>query len=229
MDFQNCQFFKENINMATAAVAQPVSALPSEDTTLYYFLEVKDGGIIQTYPGTAFEKRRKHVPHEMNIKDLRDVKDKFTLDRNGFQLIQHPTGMDKDFLDEQQIKDVYYPECQELMKKMTGASEVQIVSHMCRRHRFDEAQSDAKDKDDKEFVTKNNPARFVHVDQSYRGAEQFLYLNLDEEEADRRTKKRWAIMNVCQNEERADLRLCLLTSSCSHRSGNPSTPFREIL
>lgn len=206
--------------MATATVAQPVSALPSEDTTLYYFLEVKDGGIIQTYPGTAFEKRRKHVPHEMNIKDLREVKDKFTLDKNGFQLVQHPTAMDKDFLDEQQIKDVYYPECQRLMKKMTGASEVQIVSHMCRRHRFDEAQSDAKGKDDKEFVTKNNPARFVHVDQSYRGAEQFLYLNLDEEEADRRTKKRWAIMNVRQNDQGVAFRTCMLT--ISRRSGNPS-------
>ena len=61
---------------------------------------------------------------------------------------------------------------------------------MCRRHRFDEAQEDASSKGDKEFVTKNNPAaslqakqlsthltslqRFVHVDQSYRGAEQIL-------------------------------------------------------
>jgi len=40
--------------------------------------------------------------------------------------------------------------------------------------------------------------RFVHVDQSYRGAEQILYLNLDEEEADRRIKKRWAIVNIWQ-------------------------------
>jgi hypothetical protein len=40
--------------------------------------------------------------------------------------------------------------------------------------------------------------RFVHVDQSYRGAEQILYLNLPEEEADRRVKNRWAVMNVWQ-------------------------------
>lgn len=71
-----------------------------------------------------------------------------------------------------------------------------MVSHMCRRHTFAEAQDDAATKGDKEFVTRNNPARFVHVDQSYRGAEQILYLNLPEEEADERTKKRWAIMNI---------------------------------
>lgn len=38
--------------------------------------------------------------------------------------------------------------------------------------------------------------RFVHVDQSYRGAEQILFLNLPEEEAAKRIKKRWAIMNI---------------------------------
>ena len=58
----------------------------------------------------------------------------------------------------------------------TGASEVHVVSHMCRRHTFVEAQNDAAAKGDKDFVTRNNPARFVHVDQSYRGAEQILYL-----------------------------------------------------
>jgi hypothetical protein len=42
------------------------------------------------------------------------------------------------------------------------------------------------------------PQRFVHVDQSYRGAEQILYLNLPEEEAEKRAKKRWAIINVWQ-------------------------------
>lgn len=85
---------------------------------------------------------------------------------------------------------------------------------MSRRHTFADAQTDASGKGDEEFVTKNNPAvriscirsircisltssqRFVHVDQSYRGAEQILYLNLPEEEADRRVKKRWAIANI---------------------------------
>lgn len=44
------------------------------------------------------------------------------------------------------------------MCNSSGASEVHIVSHMCRKSTFAEAQNDAKVKDDKEFVTKNNPA-----------------------------------------------------------------------
>lgn len=45
-----------------------------------------------------------------------------------------------------------------LMPNSSGASEVHIVSHMCRKSTFAEAQNDAKIKGDKDFVTKNNPA-----------------------------------------------------------------------
>lgn len=95
----------------------PVATLPSEDTTLYYYLEVKDGGIIQTYPGTAFEKRRKHVPQAVTVQDLRPIKEEFTLHKNGFQLVDHVTK-EKDFTDEKHVEEVYYPECEALIKKV---------------------------------------------------------------------------------------------------------------
>ncbi|KUJ21445.1 uncharacterized protein LY89DRAFT_770830 [Mollisia scopiformis] len=171
--------------------------LPSEPTTMFFYLEVKDGGIIQTYPGTAFEKRRKHVLHDVTINDMRSIREDFNVNNAGFELVEHKTGV-KDFGSNEEIEKVYYPECKELIKKVSGASEVHIVSHMCRKSTFAEAQEDAKVKSDTDFVTKNNPARFVHVDQSYRGAEQIMYLNLPEEEVERRLKKRWAIMNVWQ-------------------------------
>ncbi|KAF2035220.1 hypothetical protein EK21DRAFT_84841 [Setomelanomma holmii] len=174
------------------AVAAP---LPVQPTTLFYYLEPKDGGIIQTYPGTAFEKRRKHVPFEVNISDLRSKKDEFNVDNAGFQLVEFKSKV-KDFGNEDEIKQVWYDEVKNKIKEVTGASYVHIVSHMCRRNTFADAQDDAKVKKDTEFVTKNNPARFVHVDQSYRGSEQIMFLNLPEEEAEKRMKKRWAIMNI---------------------------------
>jgi hypothetical protein len=91
--------------------------LPAERSTLYYYLEVKDGGIIQTYPGTAFEKRRKHVPFQMSIEDLRSVQDDFTLDKNGFQLVPN-MRLGEDQLEKETIERVYYPECEKLMKKL---------------------------------------------------------------------------------------------------------------
>ena len=98
--------------MATADVA-----LPTEPTTLYYYLEPKDGGIIQTYPGTAFEKRRKHVPHEMHIKDMRSVRSDFKFDECGFELVDH-VSKEKDFMDDDHITEVYYQECVDLIKKV---------------------------------------------------------------------------------------------------------------
>ena len=91
--------------------------LPTEPTTLYYYLELKDGGIVQTYPGTAFEKRRKHVPHDMIITDMRSKKEEFTLHKNGFQLCENVTD-EKDFLDENHVKKVFYPACEKLIKKV---------------------------------------------------------------------------------------------------------------
>lgn len=103
--------------MATAAVAHPTDALHSEPSTLYHYLELKDGGIVQTYPGTAFEKRRKHVPHEVDIKDLRPVRSEFSLDENGFQLVDF-SPKEKTFLDEAHVEQEYYPECSNLIKKL---------------------------------------------------------------------------------------------------------------
>jgi hypothetical protein len=90
--------------------------LPQEQTTLFYYLELKDGGIIQTYPGTAFEKRRKHVPHEATIRDLRTVKDQFKVDNCGFEIISHHTSV-KDFTNKAEVEEKYYPEVREIIRK----------------------------------------------------------------------------------------------------------------
>jgi len=38
------------------------------------------------------------------------------LDKTGFQIVKHASA-EKDFLDDDQIKKVYYPEVEELLKK----------------------------------------------------------------------------------------------------------------
>ena len=97
-------------------MATETITLRSEPSTLYYYLEPKDGGQIQTYPGTAAEKRRKHVPHSVDIKDMRPIRSEFTLDKSGFELIDHVSA-EKDFLDDERVKAVYYPEVVDIIKK----------------------------------------------------------------------------------------------------------------
>jgi len=107
--------------MATTTMTQ-TQTLPSEPTTLNYYLEVKDGGIVQTYPGTAFEKRRKHVPHHVDVRDLRSMRKDFTLDTAGFELIDYVSA-EKDFTDPERIKEIYYPEVERIMKEKYEVSE----------------------------------------------------------------------------------------------------------
>ena len=107
--------------MATADVM-----LPTEPTTLYYYLELKDGGMFQTYPGTAYEKRRKHVPHEMHVRNMRSKRSDFKLDECGFELVDH-VSKEKTFDDEHRVEEVYYPEVIELMKKMWGSCQSEPV------------------------------------------------------------------------------------------------------
>src|ERR1700753_2773416 len=47
-------------------------------------------------------------PHQVPIFDGRAIAKGFSLDREGFELVRHPTAV-KDFYNEAEIKRVYYP------------------------------------------------------------------------------------------------------------------------
>ena len=54
-----------------------------------------------------------------------------SLDREGFALVRHKTAA-SDLYDEAIIKSVYYPECEALMKRATGAKKVVAFDHIVR-------------------------------------------------------------------------------------------------
>lgn len=69
-----------------------------------------------------------HVPHEVEIENVRGQEAQYTLDTAGFQLINAP-AKHKTFRNDEEIKAEYYPETIELIKKETGASRVVIFDH----------------------------------------------------------------------------------------------------
>jgi hypothetical protein len=71
-------------------------------------------------------------PHRIPVHDLRDESAEFTLDGQGFALAQHRSKV-TDFTDESQIRTVYYPEAEQLLKDITGADRVFIFDHTLRR------------------------------------------------------------------------------------------------
>jgi hypothetical protein len=71
---------------------------------------------------------RKVHPAQVEIEDLRGKEDTVTLDTAGFQFGVHKSAVEG-FYDEQEIRDVYYPETVELIKRNTGAAHVVIFDH----------------------------------------------------------------------------------------------------
>jgi hypothetical protein len=73
-----------------------------------------------------------YEPHCVIIRDMRPVAEHMSLDREGFALVTHPSAV-KDFCDEDELRDVYYPEAEHLVASVTGASRVIVFDHTIRR------------------------------------------------------------------------------------------------
>jgi hypothetical protein len=70
-------------------------------------------------------------PHEVTIEDARSRESEFSLERNGFALIKALTEV-RDFYSEDEVKQVYYPEVERLLRDTLGASRVFVFDHNVR-------------------------------------------------------------------------------------------------
>jgi hypothetical protein len=70
-------------------------------------------------------------PHQVVIHDMRGAEESKTLDENGFQFMKAPAE-EKEFVEEDRIKGGYYPEVEELVKRVSGGKRVFIFDHTVR-------------------------------------------------------------------------------------------------
>jgi hypothetical protein len=77
----------------------------------------------------------------VTIEDGRPRAGEFTLDRNGFAFVGHTTAV-RDFFDPAELKAVYYPEVEALVKRVSGAARVVVFDHTLRSG--DEAEREAR-------------------------------------------------------------------------------------
>ena len=75
----------------------------------------------------------------MTVQNGREHSGELALDRSGFVLVDHKTAM-KNFFDERELKSVYYPEIERLIKEQSGASRVVIFDHTLRSGNEDERE-----------------------------------------------------------------------------------------
>ena len=84
-----------------------------------------------TAPGVSVN-TGSYRPYVMPIHNGRPIADSFSLDRNGFALIGHPTAV-TDFTDRAEVERVYMAEVAEFVKAYTGATQVATLGWLLRR------------------------------------------------------------------------------------------------
>ncbi|KAI9720783.1 MAG: hypothetical protein M1812_002622 [Candelaria pacifica] len=121
------------------------------------------------------------------VHDIRGSEDEYTLDKTGFQVHKH-VSKEKDFLDEDRIKAEYYPEVEQLLKDVTGASKIFIFDHTIRRPA-------PEDEGNKSANITRGPVQRVHIDQSFAAAPNRVTHHLPDE-ASHLLAGRFQIINV---------------------------------
>ncbi|KAF6752877.1 hypothetical protein DFP72DRAFT_903861 [Ephemerocybe angulata] len=110
---------------------------------------------------------------EVVVENVRGKEGQYNLDNVGFQWIKSP-AKHTSFENDQDIKQEYYAESIELLKKQTGASKVVIFDHTIRRRRPDQVDTPGN----------RQPANGAHIDQTTKAS------------IARRLKKRFQIINL---------------------------------
>jgi len=167
--------------------ADAQSSLNHVEATVSYLDAMADKPCIYLYePPPGLPVRSGHsTRHLMTIYDLRGRAEPASLDVEGFALVRRGTQV-RDFYDEQEIKIVYYPEVERLVREATGAEKVLVFDHNVRC-------GPAAKRGDKGI---REPVRYAHNDYTLKSGPQRVRDLLAADEAEERMKHRFAIVNV---------------------------------
>jgi hypothetical protein len=123
--------------------------------------------------------------YEMAVKNGRPLAHTFKLDVHGFVFARHDTQV-RDFTDDAERARVYDPEVKALIMKHSGASDVVVFDHTLR----------VSDEAGQKAIDARPTVKGVHNDYTERSAPVRLREIVGEAEAERRLKKRWAIIQT---------------------------------
>jgi len=125
-------------------------------------------------------------PHQIPIFDGRLVAKSFSLDREGFELLRHPTVV-RNFYDDEEVKRVYYPLAEAFIRATLRADRVVIFDHTVRRR--------VEGAPDIRGAGPRQPATRVHVDQTVTSGANRVREHLPDE-ADELLKGRVQVINL---------------------------------
>src|ERR1043166_2943314 len=109
---------------------------------LHYTLDTGVKPVNETFGPGNIRRRQSGETEEraVTIRDGRPLKDEFDLEVTGFEFVEHKTRV-RDFFDADELKRVYYPEVEALVKRLAGASRVVVFDHTLRSGSEDEREA----------------------------------------------------------------------------------------
>jgi hypothetical protein len=139
--------------------------LPWVKAELNYLAPTREKPRTYTYDPPAGVARTTVVndPRRVMISDVRSLPSQVSLDEEGFALIRHKSTVGN-FYDDEEVKRVYYPEAEQLLKELTGAHRVLIFDHTVRRR--------LPGSEDRRANVPRQPVPRVHVDHTARSGPQ---------------------------------------------------------
>src|SRR6478752_260782 len=147
---------------------------PSDNSTPYNHVDTPPKGL----PQRNFTDN----PQPTVIHDIRGHESKYHLDRDAFQVIQDvPPSSEVDFVDDDSIKENYYPELEQLLlNNVPGSNRVFFFDHTIRRQTPNATRA---------------PVTRVHIDQTAAAVAQRVRRYFPGE-ADELLKRRYRLINV---------------------------------
>lgn len=140
----------------------------------------------ETYGPNNLDRRREGTldPRPMPMENGRLLAASFKLEEAGFVFVEHKTRM-KNFFDPAELKAVYYPEVEELIKRESGGKRVVIFDHTLR----------SGDDGERQEKLIREPVLSAHNDYTEWSGPQRVR-DLLPDEAEELLKKRFAIIQV---------------------------------
>jgi hypothetical protein len=175
-----------SVQTAPSTSAPPLAAWVEANVPYLADLSVKP--VTYNPPiGTGVARREgNYRDFKMRIHNARPLVGDLSLDRQAFILAPHETQM-RDFYDKDEVRRIYEPEVEALIKRQTGASKVVVFDHTIR----------AADRG----VERGHraPVRSVHNEYTEKSGPQRVRDLLPADEAEARLKKRFVEINVWRN------------------------------
>jgi hypothetical protein len=173
--------------MSSSIAGGTDASLDRIEAPMNYSVDTGEKPVSYTYepPAGVAPRSGKIVKQRIAIMNARPIAGQLTLDVHGFMLTHQETAV-RNFYDSDEVRAVYYPEVERLIKQITGATRVIVFDHNVRNG----------SKEMRAKLGVREPVKFAHNDYTLKSGPQRLRELVGDAEAQELLKHRYAFINA---------------------------------